>query len=459
MTFQINAQSGADDAEKRRREAATELAADIRTTGDTRARLAKATQAVADKIPSLDGPAWADKVKELLADSIALGRELDRTNFYRDPKVGLALELAYEALKDKGVALPAFVAELLEISLRNAKEANHYYDNNRSTVYFRDTNQALADTSWARQNQAKAAVIGALVKAINDRPLGQFDIQPSQHGRAVAREAWKTIEPRAAFWEKPGANAPSAKFAGKTPAQIVQDTNDLAKKINEDCEEQLRKIYGRSDLRKSYGSAVTATEASRSAPEILFAKIASIDEAKREVTGIAAEEAPDKEKEIFDYVHSKPELQKWSKAISDVTGGKSLGNVRLMHGPVVAGKVIHLGFDDLNKRVTITSKVLNDDAWKLILEGGLTGYSFGGKKTILGNENGNRRYKAIPAEVSYVDNPCLYGATFTSIKADGSRELRKFAGGSDASGILRKTAEICEQIEREFNAKLAKTYR
>lgn len=246
MTFQINLQPGADDQEKRRREAASDLAADFRKNGDTRTRLAKAAQAVDDNIPSLDGPAWADKVKQLLADSIALGRELDRTNFYRDPKVGLALELAYEALKDKGAALPAFVAELLEISLRNGKEANHYFDNNRSTVYFRDVNQALADTSWARQNQAKAAVIGALIKAINDRPLGQFDIQPSQHGRAVAREAWKTVEPRAAFWEKPGANAASAKFAGKTPAQIIQDTNDLAKRTDAECEEKLRKIHGKT---------------------------------------------------------------------------------------------------------------------------------------------------------------------------------------------------------------------
>ncbi|MGB8799441.1 MAG: hypothetical protein WCC97_02035 [Candidatus Acidiferrales bacterium] len=256
MTFQINVQTGADDPDKRLRELASELAADMREKGDTRARLAKAAQTVDDNIPSLDGPAWADKLKELLADSIALGRELDRTNFYRDPKVGLALELAYEALKDKGVALPAFVAELLEISLRNAKDAPHYFDNARSVVYHRDVNQSLADSSWARQNQAKAAVIGALVKAINDRPLGQFDIQPSQHGRAVAREAWKTIEPRAAFWEKPGANAASAKFAGKTPAQIIQDTNDLAKKTDAECEESLRKIYGTSVTQKMYGASV-----------------------------------------------------------------------------------------------------------------------------------------------------------------------------------------------------------
>ena len=246
MTFQINVQLGADDPDKRRKEVAKDPAADLRGTADARARLSKAAQAVDDNIPSLDGPAWADKVKQMLADSIALGRELDRTNFYRDPKVGLALELAYEALKDKGFALPAFVAELLEISLRNAKEANHYYDSDRSTVYHRDANRSLVDTSWARQNQAKAAVIGALIKAINDRPMSQFDIQPSQHGRAVAREAWKTIEPRAAFWDKPGSRAASAKFAGKTPAQIIQDTNDLAKRTDAECEEQLQKIYGTS---------------------------------------------------------------------------------------------------------------------------------------------------------------------------------------------------------------------
>jgi hypothetical protein len=162
-------------------------------------------------------------------------------------------------------------------------------------------------------------------------------------------------------------------------------------------------------------------------PEILFAKISSINELRREVTGVAGEEPVDKENEIFDYLASKPELQKWSKKIEEVTDGKSLGNVRLMHENLVAGKVIDLNFDDLNKIVTITSKCLNDDVWNLILEGGLTGYSFGGKKMLLGKDNGARRYKAIPAEVSYVDNPALYGAYFTSIKADGATELRKFA--------------------------------
>jgi hypothetical protein len=456
MTFQINVQTGGDDPDKRLRELASELAADMREKGDTRARLAKAAQAVDDNIPSLDGPAWADKLKGLLADSIALGRELDRTNFYRDPKVGLALELAYEALKDKGAALPSFVAELLEISLRNAKNAPHYYDNDRSTVYFRDANQALADSSWARRNQEKAAVVGALIKAINDRPLGQFDIQPSQHGRAVAREAWKTIEPRAAFWEKPGAKAASAKFAGKTPAQIMQDTNDLAKKINEDCDEQLRTIYGRSDLQKSAGT-VSSFTANESRP--IFAPIVKVDVARREVHGVMAEETPDKAKEIFDYASSKPHIQKWAEQFQKATDGKSVGNVRAMHSNISAGKLISIHFDDANKRIPIVAKVVDDNEWKKVLEGIYTGFSIGGKYLKRWADGEHQRYTAQPSEVSLVDNPCMYGATFTAIKTDGSRELRKFAGGSDANGILRKTAETCEQIERDFNAKLAKIYR
>jgi hypothetical protein len=414
-----------DEQQRRRQELAKELAADQPLTDAAPRGGLNKTSAI-DMRPGVDGQEWADQVKQVLTDSISLGRELDRTNFYRDPKVGLALELVYEALKDKGAALPAFIAELLELSLRNAKDAPHYYDNARSVVYHRDVNQSLADSSWARENQAKAVQIRDLIKKINDEPVvGMLSFQQCKQGRAFARTAWETIEPRAAFWDKTAATAAA-------------------------------KVYGRADLQKSHGAASSfAVEE----PRPIFAPIVKVDVARREVHGVMAEETPDKVKEIFDYASSKPHIQKWAEQFQRATDGKSVGNVRAMHSNISAGKLISIQFDDANKRIPIVAKVVDDNEWKKVLEGIYTGFSIGGKYLKRWADGENQRYTAQPSEVSLVDNPCMYGATFTAIKTDGSRELRKFAGGSDANGILRKTAETCEQIEREFNAKLAKIYR
>ncbi len=48
----------------------------------------------------------------------------------------------------------------------------------------------------------------------------------------------------------------------------------------------------------------------------LFAQIAKIDEARREVWGVATSEIVDKDGEIFDYKTSKPYFKVWSDEIS-----------------------------------------------------------------------------------------------------------------------------------------------
>ena len=48
----------------------------------------------------------------------------------------------------------------------------------------------------------------------------------------------------------------------------------------------------------------------------LFAQIRKVDEAKRLVYGIAAQETPDKSGEIMDYLSSKPHFAKWSADVS-----------------------------------------------------------------------------------------------------------------------------------------------
>lgn len=160
-------------------------------------------------------------------------------------------------------------------------------------------------------------------------------------------------------------------------------------------------------------------------PQIFF-RLTKFDEIKGEVTGIATAELPDQSGEICDYETTKPHYMKWSERVSKATGGKSLGNVREMHGSVAAGKIIDLVFDDVAKAIIITAKVVDPVSLNKVKEGVLTGFSQGGDYVKRWKDGDLMRYTADPSEVSLVDNPCLAEATFEIIKSDGSTEMRKF---------------------------------
>jgi hypothetical protein len=162
----------------------------------------------------------------------------------------------------------------------------------------------------------------------------------------------------------------------------------------------------------------------------IFARITKVDEERREVTGRAAQEVIDRDNELFDYATSKPEFMKWSAECSTDSGGKSLGNVRSMHGNTAAGKLTDIVFDDVEKAIDITAKIVDDNEWEKVIEGVHTGFSIGGRYARKWAEaiNGKmiQRYTAVPSEISIVDRPCIPTAKFFSIhKADGS-VLRKF---------------------------------
>ncbi len=158
-----------------------------------------------------------------------------------------------------------------------------------------------------------------------------------------------------------------------------------------------------------------------------FVRITKIDEMKREVGGVVTAEQPDKAKEVCDYESTVPFYKAWSDELSKATGGKNVGNLREMHQlkAVGAGKTIE--FNDVDKEIYMTFKVVNDDAWTNCLEGVYTGFSHGGEyvKTWKGND-GLVHYTANPAEVSLVDNPCLPKGHFDFVRADGVVEKRAF---------------------------------
>jgi hypothetical protein len=96
----------------------------------------------------------------------------------------------------------------------------------------------------------------------------------------------------------------------------------------------------------------------------LFIPITKVDVEKRLVYGTVAEEIPDKAGEIMDYESARPEFETWSAEIVKASDGKSLGNLRAMHGQVAAGKLQSLTFDDSAKKIVCCGKVVDDTEWK-----------------------------------------------------------------------------------------------
>ncbi len=155
--------------------------------------------------------------------------------------------------------------------------------------------------------------------------------------------------------------------------------------------------------------------------------ITKVDAARRLVFGVATAEIADRSGEICDYASTKPLYEKWSEAIASSSGGKSLGNLRAMHGAVAAGKVTALSFNDEAKQIEICAKVVDDAEWTKVEEGVYTGFSQGGAYARRWTDDvGAKRYTADPHEISLVDLPCLAEARFEMIKADGSHEWRPF---------------------------------
>jgi hypothetical protein len=184
----------------------------------------------------------------------------------------------------------------------------------------------------------------------------------------------------------------------------------------------------------------------------IFARLYKVDEETRTVYGRAAQETIDRDNELFDYKSSKPEFQKWSAEVFADSGGRSLGNVRSMHGNVAAGKLTDIQFLDSECAIDVAAKIVDDNEWKKCVEGVHTGFSIGGRYARKWAEpiNGRMvtRYTAVPSEISIVDRPCIPTAKFDRIsklgfelrKRDGTVEHRDFLRSSRMSIDLKKAA-------------------
>jgi hypothetical protein len=162
------------------------------------------------------------------------------------------------------------------------------------------------------------------------------------------------------------------------------------------------------------------------APMEMFVRLSKVDEAQRLVYGIATSETPDRDGEILDYAASKPFFREWSDSVKKDSGGASLGNLREMHGSVVAGKLSQIVFNDAAKAIEVAAKVVDDGCWKKVLERCYVGFSIGGKYIRTTKDGNLTRFVASPSEISLVDRPSCPTAVFTLVKADGSTEVCKF---------------------------------
>lgn len=183
----------------------------------------------------------------------------------------------------------------------------------------------------------------------------------------------------------------------------------------------------------------------------MFIPLTKVDEEKRLVYGIATAEAVDRSGEICDYVSTKPHYEKWSSDMSKASGGKSLGNVRVMHSKVAAGKLVKLFCNDEAKQIEVCAKIVDDNEWNKVLEGVYTGFSHGGgyvRKWKDPDDPTKIRYTGRPSELSLVDIPCLGKATFFQVqKMDGTTEMRKFHGADDLEKLIDDTPELEQDIE------------
>lgn len=178
----------------------------------------------------------------------------------------------------------------------------------------------------------------------------------------------------------------------------------------------------------------------------VFVPMTKVDEEQRLVYGTITEEVVDQAGEMMDYAKSKGHFEKWSNDIHVASGGLSKGNVRVMHGLTVAGKLTEIDFNDEDKSIEVCAKVVDDSEWNKVLEGCYTGFSVGGKYGKKWNakaEDGTaiKKYEAIPNEVSLVDNPCVKSATFSLVKADGAEEQVMFKVAGEAEAEAAPVAE------------------
>jgi hypothetical protein len=172
---------------------------------------------------------------------------------------------------------------------------------------------------------------------------------------------------------------------------------------------------------------------------MLLVPLIKADSSTRRVVA-RLDEGVDRQGEAMDYDASAPIIKAWSDAQLAASGGKSRGNIRGQHTRTAAGRVVDIEFDDVSKSVTFDIDVVDDAEWEKVCKGVYTGISPKGKaKRTKGADGVTRFALSHLEEISLVDLPCLPGAVFTLVKADGESEAVAFLEREDPAPAVPDT--------------------
>ncbi len=183
---------------------------------------------------------------------------------------------------------------------------------------------------------------------------------------------------------------------------------------------------------------------------IPLVKVEEQSDGTLKVFGLVTAEAPDRDGEICHFKSTVPYYKamaaEFAKATSIEGVDPSIAPLRYMHGLDAVGKGTKMDFDETNKAIMMGFDVIDKDAANKVRKGVLTGFSQGGNYVKTWTEDWKdpkdpkataksyRWYTAQVGEISLVDSPCLESARFEYVKADGSKELRKFEQPLEVNG-------------------------
>lgn len=165
-----------------------------------------------------------------------------------------------------------------------------------------------------------------------------------------------------------------------------------------------------------------------------------VDATKRLVYGYASTPAIDSDGERIDKDAVAAALPDYLK----------FGNIREMHQNSAVGVTKNATMDE--KGLYLCAKIVDDDAWRKVVEGVYKGFSIGGKKL---EKQGAVITKLKLTEISVVDRPANPEATFDLWKADGTNrrnevELKKSMSMVHGMlAILEAFHQLEEQLEVE----------
>ncbi len=159
-----------------------------------------------------------------------------------------------------------------------------------------------------------------------------------------------------------------------------------------------------------------------------FTKVEEQSDGSVYVEGIATGEVLDFHGEVVSYEASKAAFEEWSAWAEKATDGASIGNIRVMHQPIVGGKAVKWWADEATRTIHLGSRIEDPTAAKLCRSRAYTGYSIGGNNVT--RELQPYEGKSVPwvtayrlSENSIVDKPACPTATFTLVKRIDIKEI------------------------------------